>query len=186
MKWRKLNRILHRDLGFFFFGMTIIYALSGIALNHIDDWNPSYIIQSEDITLKDIPQDKKAFSKETAMEIARKFDEKDNFKNYYFPDDQTLKIFIDDGSIEVNLASGNGKLEKTERRLVFYEVNYLHYNPKKWWTWFSDLYAVGLIIIAVTGLFIIRGRKGITGRGAWLTAAGIIIPILFLLFYQWL
>jgi hypothetical protein len=29
----------------------------------------------------------------------------------------------------------------------------------------------------------IRGKKGITGRGAWLTAAGIIIPLIFLLVY---
>ena len=183
MKWRKLNRILHRDLGFFFFGMTIIYALSGIALNHIDDWNPSYIIQSDEITVENLPADQSAIDKKYATEITEKFDDRGNFKNYYFPDDQTLKIFIDDGSIELDLSTGKKKKEKTSRRPVFYEMNYLHYNPQNWWTWFSDIYAIGLIIIAVTGLFIIRGRKGITGRGAWLTVIGILIPIIFLIFF---
>ncbi len=184
MKWRKLNRILHRDLGYFFFGMTLIYALSGIALNHIDDWNPSYSIQSQEITMESLPTDPSAIDRDDALDIAEKYGEKDHFRNYYFPEPGSLKIFIEDGSITLNLDSGKGKLEKTSRRPVFYEVNYLHYNPNAWWTWFSDIYAAGLIIIAVTGLFILRGKKGIKGRGAWLTAMGILVPLIFLVIFQ--
>lgn len=184
MNWRKLNRILHRDLGYFFFGMTIVYALSGIALNHIDDWNPSYQIESEEISIESLPSDASAIDRAYAMKVAGRFGEKDNFKNYYFPEPNSLKIFIEDGSITINLDNGTGRLEKTSRRPVFYQVNYLHYNPGKWWTWFADIYAGGLIVIAVTGLFILRGKKGIKGRGAWLTAVGILIPIFFLLLLQ--
>lgn len=184
MNWRKLNRILHRDLGYFFFGMTLIYALSGIALNHIDNWNPSYIITRENITLESLPEKKSEIDRTYAQNIAAKFDEQDNFKNYYFPEPDQLKIFIEDGSIEINLNSGKGLIEKSEKRFLFYQVNYLHYDPGKWWTWFSDTYAAGLIIIAITGLFILRGKKGIKGRGAWLTAMGILLPIIFLLVYN--
>jgi uncharacterized protein len=184
MNWRKLNRILHRDFGYFFFGLTIIYALSGIALNHLDDWNPSYVITRENITLESLPESKTEIDRAKAMEIAGKFDEKNNFKNYYFSEPSKLKIFIEDGSIGVNLDTGEGTIEKSERRPVFYQINYLHYNPGKWWTWFSDIYAAGLIIIAVTGLFILKGKKGIKGRGAWLTTLGILIPIIFLLLYN--
>ena len=183
MNWRKINRILHRDLGYFFFGMTIIYALSGIALNHLDDWNPSYAITKKEFSIKSIP-DKNAIDKAYAKKIAAKYDEKAHFKNYYFPEPHKLKIFIENGSIEIDMDSGNGIIEKTEKRLVFYQVNYLHYDPGKWWTWFSDLYAVGLMIIAITGLFILRGKKGIKGRGAWLTTAGILVPIIFLIIYN--
>ena len=49
MRWGKLNRILHRDIGYFFFGMSVIYGLSGIALNHLDDWDPSYNIRNEQV-----------------------------------------------------------------------------------------------------------------------------------------
>ncbi|MFO8235514.1 MAG: PepSY-associated TM helix domain-containing protein [Bacteroidales bacterium] len=183
MKWRKINRILHRDLGFFFFGMTIIYALSGIALNHIEDWNPSYIIHTDEFKVDGIPEDQSEIDKNYILQLVENHDQKENFKNYYFSGPNTLKIFIDNGNIEIDIENGEGKIEKTKRRPIFYEVNYLHYNPQKWWTWFSDIYAFGLIIIAVTGLFIIRGQKGITGRGAWLTIIGILIPILFLIFY---
>ena len=51
------------------------------------------------------------------------------------------------------------------------------------YTWFSDIYAAGLIFLAITGLFVLRGKNGIIGRGAWLTAIGIILPALFLLYY---
>lgn len=45
----------------------------------------------------------------------------------------------------------------------------------------SDLFAVGLIVVAVTGLFVMRGRRGITRRGAALAAVGLLIPLAFLL-----
>ena len=44
MKIRKLLRILHRDFGYFIVGMTIVYGLSGIYLNHRHDFNPDYRI----------------------------------------------------------------------------------------------------------------------------------------------
>ncbi len=56
-KLRKWSRILHRDIGFFFIGATIIYGLSGIALNHLKDWNPNYTVDLEEFTT-DIPLDK--------------------------------------------------------------------------------------------------------------------------------
>ena len=40
-----------------------------------------------------------------------------------------------------------------------------------------------LIALAITGLFLVRGKKGITGRGAWLTVLGILIPMIYLLIY---
>ena len=40
-------RILHRDIGFFFIGTSIIYGISGIAMNHVKDWNPSYYVAFE-------------------------------------------------------------------------------------------------------------------------------------------
>ena len=44
MKIRKLLRVLHRDFGYFIVGMTIVYSLSGIFLNHRYDFNPDYKI----------------------------------------------------------------------------------------------------------------------------------------------
>ena len=35
-------RAVHRDIGYLAVGFTVIYALSGIAMNHIDDWDPNF------------------------------------------------------------------------------------------------------------------------------------------------
>jgi hypothetical protein len=45
MNWRRWNNIIHRDLGYLCFGLTIIYVISGVAVNHIHDWNPTYKIE---------------------------------------------------------------------------------------------------------------------------------------------
>jgi hypothetical protein len=109
----------------------------------------------------------------------------EKYKNHYFPSEDEIKIFIQDGSVNINTTTGIGVVETSKRRAIFHQVNYLHYNPRKWWTIFSDIYAVSLIILAVSGLFILKGKNGITGRGAWLTIFGALIPVIFLLFYYW-
>src|SRR5690348_18015606 len=35
-------RAIHRDAGYFGVGLTLVYALSGLAVNHIADWDPSF------------------------------------------------------------------------------------------------------------------------------------------------
>jgi hypothetical protein len=178
--WRKWNRAIHRDFGYFFLGMTIIYGLSGIALNHMKDWNPNYVIINEEIQVE--PFDVKP-EKAEIKAILDKYDEAENYKNHYFPNEDILKIFIEDGTVFINLRTGNGLLEKTKRRPIFREVNYLHYNPIKYWTWYSDIFSGALILLGITGILIPRGAKGITKRGAWLTIVGIIIPVIYLFAY---
>jgi len=188
MNWRKLNRWIHRELGFLFFGMTIIYGISGIALNHhaARHWDPGIVTHSsvyqypETLTKADVDRN-------TIENILEMTGERDNYKQYYFPNKDNLMIYLKGGHIMLNLESGSIQLTKVRNRPVFRELNYLHYNkPKKLWTWFSDLYAFGLILIAISGLFLIKGRKGITGRGGILTLIGILIPLALLIIYLWL
>ena len=181
MNWRKLNRVLHRDFGYFFTATTIIYALSGIALNHMNDWNPNYIINSQDIKLAEVPQQDQ-INEEWVLDLVDRYDDRDNFKKFYFPKKNRLRIFLHGGSILIDLELGLGFIETIRRRPLFYEANYLHYNPGKIWTWFSDIFAGALALLAITGLFVLKGKNGIKGRGAWLTIAGIIVPLVILYF----
>ena len=71
-------------------------------------------------------------------------------------------------------------------RTVIRESNFLHLNaPKKVWTYVADVFAVALAFLAISGLFMIKGKNGITGRGAWMTALGILLPIIFLIIYYY-
>jgi hypothetical protein len=100
------------------------------------------------------------------------------------PDPSTLEIFVEDGVVTVDLVAGEARLERVRERTGLRQANALHLNlPKRWWTWVADLYALALIVLALTGLLVLRGRNGITGRGAWLTALGVAVPAAFLLLY---
>ena len=184
MKWiRRWSIILHRDIGFFFIGTTLIYGLSGIALNHLNDWNPSY-----SVNLKPIETSinlSKGASKEEVLKLVESEGGNLSYKSHYYPDDQTLKVFLKGGSnLIINTETGLGRAEFLKRRAVFYEVNYLHYNPNDWWMWFSDIYAAALIFLALTSFFMVKGKKGATGRGGIYIALGIIIPIIFLIIFS--
>ncbi len=181
MKFNYWNRIIHRDLGYFFVGMTIIYGLSGIALNHLKDWNPSYIIRNEKYAFPEM-KGKTSTSETEIRDLLSKTGSDGGYKSHYFPKPSVLKIFMEGGSLQIDMMTGEGQLELVSRRPVFYEVNYLHYNPGKWWLYFSDFFCVSLILLAVTGLFIVKGKNGVLWRGTVLAGLGILIPLIYLIF----
>ncbi|MCX8054231.1 MAG: PepSY-associated TM helix domain-containing protein [Ignavibacteria bacterium] len=181
MNLYKLNRTLHRDLGYFFIGMTLIYAISGIAINHIKDWNPNYIIRKEAFQIN-ANLSREQIDKQKVSEILSSVNV-DSYKSHYFPKNNILKIFIDGGSVTCELNTGYCEIETIKRRPLFFHLNKMHYNPGKTWTYFSDFYCVALAFLAISGLFIIKGKNGLKWRGTILGIIGIIIPILILLLY---
>ncbi len=184
MKWRKWNNIIHRDLGYLCFGLTIIYVVSGVAVNHIQDWNPTYRIErlSSQVNLSGVDS---ANNNALALTVLDQLGETAPLKSIFRVDDTTLKIFVVDNNITVTINDGLVFQEKSNKRAILYQANFLHLNhAKKWWTWFADLYALALGLLAMTGLFVLRGKKGITGRGMWLTGTGLLIPLFFLWLYS--
>jgi len=188
MRWRKWNRWLHRELGYLFFGMSIIYGISGIALNHhvARHWDADIISRSDSLTYS-APLSREMVDRSTVEAILTLTGELGNYKNYYFPDERSLMIYLKGGHIDVDLPTGQIHVTTLRHRPLFREVDYLHYNkPKKLWTWFSDLFALSLILMAISGIIMLKGKKGLTGHGGILTLVGIIIPLIFLVFYLWL
>jgi len=182
MNLSKLNRVSHRDIGYLIAGLTIIYALSGIALNHKNDWNPNYIFDNRPFSSNSNIL-REAFDEKSALDILKSLQLEDSFKTFYFPKGNKLTIFIDGGLVSINTTTGEGVVQRITKRPIFYQLNFLHYNPGKWWKYFSDIFCLALITVTVTGLFIIKGKNGITKRGAILTIIGIILPLIFLLIY---
>jgi len=182
MHWRKLLRILHRDFGYVAAGLTIIYAISGIAVNHIRDWNPNYKIEKTSLILDSLP-------KNATQEVITKFvlnavGETRELKNTYRSSPYELEIFVEGNSILVNYLTKEVKQEKVNSRFFLKETNDLHLNkPKGIWTYVSDIFAVALLFLAISGLFLIKGKNGIKGRGLWLTLIGLVIPLSFWLYY---
>jgi len=180
---RKWSRILHRDIGFFFIGTTILYGLSGIALNHMSDWNPNYTVELKNFKTS-VNLQKTSNPKNNILKFLDEVDKRENYKKHYYPNPNNLKIFLKGGSsIIVNITTGKGTAEYLKRRAIFYEANFLHYNPNRIWTWFSDAFSASLILFAMTSFFMVKGKYGIKGRGGIYTLIGILIPLLFLIYF---
>ncbi len=181
IKWRKWNNILHRDIGYLAVGLTIIYAISGIAVNHVDQWNPNYSIVRESFRIRPVTAtDKQQIVDQILTDLKIPTQPESTFR----PTADRIQLFYTNLKIEVNLQTGSGFKEETKEKPLLYEFNYLHLNhAKKLWTYFADLYAVALLFLAISGIFVLKGRKGFAGRGKWLVGLGIVIPIAFLIAY---
>ena len=179
MKIRRTIIVLHRDIGYFFAALTVIYAISGIAVNHVDDWNPNYIVEhsSRELgSLEDIPREKLGVEVLSRMGI----DEKP--KAAVPMSEKEYRVFLKDRTLSVSLPDGRVVDEQIHRRPFFFHLNVLHLNHAKGlWTWYADIYALGLLVLALTGIFIIPGKKGLRGRGRILLAAGLVVPVIFIL-----
>lgn len=179
---RKWNRWIHRDLGYFFAGMIIIYGLSGIALNHIDDWDPSYYLVNEKEEVEKLPEGT-VLNLDDMKEKMKDWKIKKNPLKHYYPKPNNIKVFYKGGSLVYYQTEGIIHIEGTERRPIFHAVNWLHYNPNNIWKWYSDFFAVALILLSISGLFILRGKHGLAKRGKWLLGVGILIPLVFLFIF---
>lgn len=182
-KISKALRVIHRDLSYLFAGVIIIYALSGITMNHFKGFNAKYSIEQKNLNIRgDYPRTSASYSKEELLTILDAIHEKENYTKHFTPDEKTAKIFMKEGSsLTINTQNGKAKYESIKRRPIVSSFATLHYNPNKWWTVFSDIFAVSLVIITITGILLIKGKKGIFGTGGVKLLIGIIIPILFLL-----
>ena len=182
--WRRWNLALHRDVGYLTVALTLVYAISGLAVNHIASWNPNYTKTRE---IRQItPLDPKAAPEVILQRIQEQLRPEGRFKSSFQPDDDTLQLFYDRATYAVDLPTGKVLVDATRPRPVLYAMNQLHLNaPKKLWTLIADVYAVGLIILALSGLFILRGPKGLFGRGLWFAAVGAALPLLYWLWWRW-
>lgn len=177
--WREWAVAWHRDLGYFFSGAVLVYAISGLALNHVDHWNPNFVITRRAVTLP-LPPEPDRVTRELVEEALLRAGVTDAYRGHDFPSSRKVKVFTRDGSVLVNLADGQGEYEAARRRPVLYQLNWLHLHPRSGWRVFSDASSVALLVITVTGLVVSRGRHGFRRRGWWLVLAGVALPALLL------
>lgn len=175
VKIRKWLRFIHRDLGYFFVGITIIYSVSGIILNHKKNGeDPAYRTEHQSIQLASnlTPDQLKTYWHTNLTDYPL---------NRILPDDNKYNVYLKGGLGNYDPVNGRLSFEVYEKKEWVYFINKLHYNSRKGWTLMADIFAVVMIVFALSGMFMVPGRKGITGRGKWLVLIGIIIPFLFFL-----
>ncbi len=177
-RWRRWLRALHRDVGYLAVGLTFVYALSGIAVDHIGDWDPNYhaYVRTEQIALP-LPADPEA----AAEQVVHQLGVSGEIRDAYLAADDRLEIELDRRALHVDLETGRVTDEGQKDRFFFRAANWLHENRgKAGWKYIADGYAALLLYLAVSGVFMIKGRKGVIGRGAILIAAGVAVPLIYL------
>lgn len=178
---RKWARIFHRDLSYLFTGVLLVYLISGLTLNHRSTKDPNYkitverynepaLMTSQDNISKDLVIDKLLAPKGIS----------DKYTRHIYKDGK-VTIYLKGGStMSVDTSSGDVVYTKKKLKWLTSKLNKLHYNPSKAWTIFSDIFVVSLIVIILTGLIMVKGKKGLLGRGGIELIIGILIPILFM------
>ena len=180
--FRRYCRTVHFHLSFFFMGVILIYAVSGITMNHLKDFNPKYYITVNNYTVKGTFPTSHKFNNNAINLFLHAAGEQDNYIKHFYPNNSTLKVFLKSGSSYVlDTQTGNVAYEGIKKRPVFYQLSFLHYNPGIWWTYFSDLSAVCLILICISGILMNKGKRGLFGIGGIDLLAGILIPVLALI-----
>lgn len=171
--WRKWLRIVHRDLGFFLVGITIVYCISGFVLNHKEEGkDPAYT------TTEIVEQFERNLTVEQLKgEIEAKLPNLEF--NRIIEDNSLLRLYFKAGLGVYNKEDGMVNIETYKPRPLLKFFNRLHYNRVKHWTWIADFFVFAMLLLVISGLFITPGKKGFAGRGKWYVIAGILLIVLF-------
>jgi hypothetical protein len=174
MSWRRVNNVLHRDLGYLLVGLTLVYAVSGVAVNHVGDFNPSYITVSEELTFAPFTEPDRVLEVRNLVDRLGLSEPVDSFR----PSPGKVLLLYDGWKVEAEPGAGKATSVRLDPRPILHSLNRLHLNHLKGaWTWFADFYAVLLVFMAISGTLVLRGRTGLSGRGKWFVLAGFFFPI---------
>ena len=178
LSWRPWLRAFHRDIGYFAVGLTVVYALSGIAVNHLKDWDPNFkqVNLTHQLPLP-LPADNDDAAAKSALNSLGVHEEP---REVYRASAAQLDVVFDKRTFHVDTTTGVVHEEGQSARPVLRAANWLHLNRgKRAWTYVADFYAFFLLFLAFSGLFMIPGRKGLLGRGALIALVGAAVPILY-------
>jgi hypothetical protein len=176
-RWRAWLRAIHRDIGYLAVGFTVIYALSGIAMNHIDDWDPNF--HASEMTHKITPIPDELSDTDAAKQIAGAAGLAGKIDDVYRAGDE-VRLTYANGE-KVTAIGDTITVQMRRDRLFFRVADWLHATRgKQAWKFIADVYAALLLYLALSGIFMIKGRLGLRWRGAALIAVGLAAPIGYL------
>lgn len=174
------NRSLHRDLAYFYVGLIIAFSFSGIILNHRQDWYPmDYTYENKPFELN-IPADTEQLTKEYITERTKEIGKYDGHRVR----NGKIRVYFKDNIIfDADAKTGKGTVEYKRKVPIIGHSMYLHKSTNSFWIWYSDIFGIAMLVIAITGVLIPLGKKGFKGRGWKLAVAGMLFPLLFLFLF---
>ncbi len=126
-KARKWIRNLHRDIGFVMVGLTLVYGISGILLNHMNGKDPSYKVEEVSLTFSKglTPEEfKKAWQSAPG---SPKLNNVGEVRGKY-------RLMLQGTIGEYDPQTGLAHYQTSRKKPIAYWVNRFHYNRMKGWT----------------------------------------------------
>lgn len=175
------NRGIHRDFAYFYFGLIIAFAFSGIILNHRQDWYPmDYTYESIDVSL-DLPDEAGALNnKSYLLELSEQWDLAEKYDGHRIRDGKLRVYYKGNTILDIDTKTGKGALEYKRKVPLIGHTMYLHKSTDSFWIWYSDIFGAAMMLIAITGILIPSGNKGFKARGWKLAVVGMLFPLIFL------
>ncbi len=184
MKWLnrknldRINRALHRDLGYLFIGLTLIYGLSGVAviLRHLD----INVVYEEQKSVQQIPAN---LSKEKLTTYWKAHEAELPKLAKIKSMEDTYFLRVKGGKASYEKATGKVDVTIFKRNKFVKFVNDIHYNVGNRFTWLALVYAFMLVFFAISGAMILKGKNGFWKRGIWFMLVGIAVPVIWYFFF---
>lgn len=177
---KKINfRNLHRDLGYFYIGLIVSFAVSGLMMNHRESWHPEkYTTETKAIDVK-LPVESE-INEKFAEDLGKKLGIDDKFRRHNVKKG-TFKISFENHDVEIDMKTGKGEVVSFMKTPIISQAMKLHKNDSNFWIYYSDIFALSLITIALTGTIMVKAGKFSWKQRGWkLALAGILFPLLFL------
>lgn len=155
-------RLLHRDIGFFLIGLTIIYCISGIVLIYRDT---------------DLLRHEKLIEKKLSPNL----DECELGKALWKRDFKIIKsegqqVYFQNGTY--NKATGIVKHKEKELPSFINSLNRLHKSPSKNLVhWITTLYGILLLFLAISSFWMFKPKTKQFRRGILLASAGVLAAL---------
>lgn len=172
-------RNTHRDLAYFFLGLIIAFAFSGIFLNHRQKWHPRrYTADTKEISVAPVVKDSvndawiEAFTRQQNID--------DVVRRFVVNDPSNLRISYVSHDADIDITTGKGKIVTYKTVPLLGQMTQLHQDTSQWWIYYSDIFGIAMLVIATTGMFLERGPNSFRKRGWKLALVGIIFPLIFL------
>lgn len=177
MKFDK--RAIHRDLGYFYVGLIISFAVSGIMMNHRNQWHPEkYVIEKS--TFQITPLVESQINDSVAQEIVKANGINDKFRRQSVKKGE-LRISMEKTDIDIDLKTGRAEVSSFVNTPLVSQIMKLHKNTSDWWIYYGDIFGLSLITIAITGTMLLAKSKYSFKRRGWkLALAGVVFPLIVL------
>lgn len=159
-------RCLHRDIGFFLIGLTIIYSISGIVL----------IYRDTDLLKHDVVIEKKLTPNMDASEIGGVL----HMRDFKILKSEGDIVYFQDGTY--NSATGVVKFTTKELPSFLNKFNGLHKSSSRNLAhWFTTIYGVLLLFLAISSFWMFNAKSKPFRRGIFIAGVGIAASLVLLL-----